>query len=853
MTRNPGLFKSYWMAGYEGADHVNGKGIPQSLNDANHHNNMLAQDYDLLKPFNIKTIRESVGWRLTEQNDQFFWDDLDKKAGCAQRKGLQVIWTLMHYGWPKDIDPFGPKFVSKFARFCEAVAVKLKPYHDEAPIYQPLNEISFLSWAITHTGLIHPFNGSMAHRGYELKRQLVMAALKGTEAIWSVDPRARIIHTDPLINIVSPYGASIEQLQDVERNNEYAFQAWDMLSGLIEPGLGGSKQHLDIIGLNYYHDNQWEYGTNNPLHWHLKDPRRIPLNVLASFVWKRYERPMVIAETSHVGEGRGEWISDIAQEVLKCEKNGIPIEGICLYPIIDRPDWENPEHWHKSGVWDVHNFDSTLSLQSANPNINSEIAISENTVLLNSNSINAYISSTNFEVEQSSNANYARILNQPYADALKVWQHLLPPQSLMDCLSKNPISGDSNMQTIIVFSHLRWNFVYQRPQHLLSRMAKYYQIIFVEEPVNDAFDNFFERFTPHLNVEVLRPHLVGECVGFEEKSTRTINELLVEFLSQHEIRNYWLWFYTPLALGVAHNLSAEGIVYDCMDELSAFKNASPFLIQSEDALFEIADIVFTGGPSLYQSKRYKHENVYCFASSVDAAHYAPKKSKVLNLSAEINAETGSSLGSEPVKCVGYFGVIDERIDIELIAKLADAHPEWQIIMVGPVVKIDHETLPRNTNIQWLGQKSYEELPDLIQKWDLCMMPFALNESTRFISPTKTLEYMAAERPIVSTNIKDVAEPYGHVVPIAMTHEDFIDQCEKLLDESDISRMRRIKTMREIVAKTSWDKTAHAMQQIIADFVKELELVNDEKALGFLSQNHSTEHQYANLNRIETNE
>lgn len=355
MQRTPGIFRSYWIAGYEGADHINGKQIHQSLNDANHHHQKLESDYELLKQFNIQTVRESIGWRLTEQNNLFNWQLLEAKAVAAQKHDIQVIWTLMHYGWPKEIDPFGPKFVGRFARYCEAVAKKLKNYDGEPPIYQPLNEISFLSWAMAFTGLIYPFNGNLGHRSYELKRQLVLAALRGTEAIWSVDPRARIIHTDPIVHIVPPYGADVHQIEDTNRHNEYSFQAWDMLCGDMEPGLGGSRKHLDIIGINYYHENQWVHGTNERLSWHLNDARRLPFNELAAKTWQRYERPMFIAETSHVGVGRGDWLDDMANEVLKCEARGVPIEGICLYPIIDRPDWENPEHWHKSGLWDVAN------------------------------------------------------------------------------------------------------------------------------------------------------------------------------------------------------------------------------------------------------------------------------------------------------------------------------------------------------------------------------------------------------------------------------------------------------------------------------------------------------------------
>lgn len=792
MQRTPGIFRSYWIAGYEGADHINGKQIAQSMNAANQHDQQIETDYALLKPWHIQTVRESIGWRLTEQRQQFNWQALEAKARAAHKHNIQVIWTLMHYGWPQDLDPLGPKFVDRFTRYCEAVAKQLKPYHDQAPIYQPLNEISFLSWAMAFTGLMHPFNGSLGHRSYELKRQLVLATLRGSEAIWSVDPRARIIHTDPVIHIVPPEGADMWQIEDTQRHNAYAFQAWDMLCGDMEPGFGGSRKHLDIIGINYYHENQWLHGSNEHLHWHLNDARRVPFSQLATEVWQRYQRPMMIAETSHVGVGRGAWLDDIASEVLKCEQHGVPIEGICLYPIIDRPDWENPDHWHKSGLWDVTQDDLTTTTTNVMTN--------------------------------SAPAQFRRVLNQPYANSLRYWQRLLPiatspfiSESQAGSLTKNLNNGATPMSTILVFSHLRWNFVFQRPQHLLSRLAAGYQIIFVEEPAFGAHDNYLERLTPTANVEVLRPHVVGHGQGFDDAFAPVLRSLIDDFLMQQSISEFWLWFYTPLALPITTGMSAQGIIYDCMDELSAFKHASPLLIERENALFQVADIVFTGGPSLYQSKRHKHHNVYCFASSVDAEHYAPKKPQS-NAILHLNPNATLNKTSIPVR-IGYVGVIDERIDIALIAHLAECHPEWQIVMVGPVVKIDTHSLPQHNNILWLGQKSYAELPALMAAWDICMMPFALNESTRFISPTKTLEYMAAERVVVSTNITDVAEPYGHVVPIAHSHDQFVQMCESLLAESAFARAQRIKTMREIVAKTSWEKTAKAMQQLISNHVK----------------------------------
>ncbi|MES2977296.1 MAG: FAD-dependent oxidoreductase [Pseudomonadota bacterium] len=360
------------------------------------------------------------------------------------------------------------------------------------------------------------------------------------------------------------------------------------------------------------------------------------------------------------------------------------------------------------------------------------------------------------------------------------------------------------MPTIIVFSHLRWNFVYQRPQHLLSRLARHYEIVFFEEPMPGAKEDSLEALSPAPNVRVLRPHVVGSAIGFHDDHLPVMRNQLARFIQEHGIKDYLVWFYTPMALPLASQLTPRAVVYDCMDELSAFKNAPRQLIQRENALYQFADLVLTGGPSLYQSKRERHANVHCFASSVDAEHFAPSPGAP-------DHPAQAALGRPRL---GYYGVIDERIDLELIEALADAHPEWEIVMVGPLAKIAPESIPQRSNLHWLGQQSYEDLPALVAGWDVCLMPFALNEATRFISPTKTLEYMAAGRPAVSTRIRDVAEPYSHVVEIADTPLAFIAACERLLAESPEQQAARANLMREIVAKTSWDNTAEDIHTLI---------------------------------------
>jgi UDP-galactopyranose mutase len=262
-----------------------------------------------------------------------------------------------------------------------------------------------------------------------------------------------------------------------------------------------------------------------------------------------------------------------------------------------------------------------------------------------------------------------------------------------------------------------------------------------------------------------------------------------------------------MALPLTDFFEPEVIIFDCMDELSAFDFAPPQLLKRERQLLQQADVVFTGGPSLYRAKQGRHPNVHLFPSSVDAEHFGQ------GLNGLPEPEDQACL---PRPRLGYFGVVDERIDRPLLAHLAASHPEWHVIMIGPVVKIAPATLPQAPNLHYLGARSYETLPAYLTGWDVCLLPFARNAATRFISPTKTLEYMAAERPIVSTPITDVREPYGDIVYLGDTAEAFVAACERALVSSREERARRVGKMRAVLKNTSWDDTAAAMQRLIEE-------------------------------------
>jgi glycosyltransferase involved in cell wall biosynthesis len=359
---------------------------------------------------------------------------------------------------------------------------------------------------------------------------------------------------------------------------------------------------------------------------------------------------------------------------------------------------------------------------------------------------------------------------------------------------------------VVVFSHLRWDFVYQRPQHVLSRLAARRRVVVVEEPVVDTAAPRLELTDAAPNVTRCVPH--ARAAGFTDVHPSLVAQLR-DLIAAEGVERHVAWLYTPMAVPLARMLAPVAVVYDCMDELSAFLDAPPEMLARESALLAWADVVFTGGPSLYRAKRDRHPNVHCFPSSVDVPHFRCGR----------DGADAADQAHLPRPRLGFYGVLDERLDRELIAAVADAHPEWQIVLVGPVVKIDPATLPRRPNVHYLGQRRYDALPSHLAGWDVCLLPFAENEATRFISPTKTLEYMAAERPIVSTPIRDVAEPYGDVVHLGRGADAFIAACERALASDDADRAARAARMRAVLEHTSWESTVRAMDARITEAVE----------------------------------
>ena len=383
----------------------------------------------------------------------------------------------------------------------------------------------------------------------------------------------------------------------------------------------------------------------------------------------------------------------------------------------------------------------------------------------------------------------------------------MPDAPLGTDAGARPRGGGRRRPLLLCLSHLRWDFVFQRPQHLLARAARDHDVLFFEEPVfrPGVSAPRLERHPVPEGVTVAVPVLPEAMAGDAAAAAGAQRAMLDALLAPEAGRPLVAWFYTPMALEFAGHLAPEVTVYDCMDELSAFRGAPPGLLRLERALLDRADLVFTGGRSLYEAKRGRHPRVFCFPSSIDAAHFGRARAR---------GPDPADQAGVPRPRIGFFGVVDERMDLGLVRALAELRPDWRFVMIGPVVKVDPASLPRLPNLHWLGGKPYAELPAYLSGWDAGSMPFALNESTRFISPTKTPEFLAAGLPVVSTPVLDVVRDWGEagLVEIAKGPAAFAGALARVLSRPRTEWLRAVDRR---LAEISWDRTWEGMRREVA--------------------------------------
>lgn len=339
----------------------------------------------------------------------------------------------------------------------------------------------------------------------------------------------------------------------------------------------------------------------------------------------------------------------------------------------------------------------------------------------------------------------------------------------------------------------------------MSRFARDYALFFIEEPERSESGAAELKVAHDGRVTILTPMIPAEWElgwGFNERANPVIRHLLTCPSGELSSRRDVVWHFTPMALGAAPEMfDPATVVYDAMDELASFRGAPKLLREREDALLARADLVFAGGPSLHRARQDRHARVHCFPSGVEARHFAPDPER----------ESPPDTNEWPSPVIGFYGVLDERIDFDLIASVADARPEWTLVLIGPRAKIGEHDLPQRSNIVYPGKRDYRQLPAYLDRFDVAMLPFALNEATRYISPTKTLEYLAAEKPVVSTPIRDVVDLYGEAVAIAATPEEFVAQVETALAGPNVARRA---AGARLARRHDWDCIAERMLALI---------------------------------------
>lgn len=758
----PPVLAGFWSGGFEGADHVNAAGVPLDLVHASGHWRRLDDDHARAAGAGLSSVRESIGWRLSESASGVI--DLSRAqrvAESAHRHGLQVLWTLMHYGIPAGLSLHDDAFVERFARFAAHVAKAVGTPSDRAPVFTPINEMGFLAWAASQAHLLHAPDNTLGFddegirgRGYDVKCRLVRASLLGMHAMRAEDPRCIFMHAEPLVHVVAPVNrpdlASLAQ-----RVSSWQWQVWDLLTGVERPELGGHPGSVDLMGLNHYHNSQWELGSFNRLEWHLQDPRRKTLSSLLGEAWLRYQKPLMLAETSHVGSGRAAWLHEMAGEVRTARALSLPVNGVCLYPLMDRPDWSDTAHWHRSGQWHVDSSEPDLPCA----------------------------------------------LEPGCAAALQSWQQHLP----------TPPADD--LPLLVVLCHRRWGITAHRTQQLVKQLAAHWRVLWVEEPRASGVASALEFRAIGPTIDVLIPQVGPDRSGWASTHPDWLLNSLRARFALNERTPAVVWLTDPMALALARALDAGCLVIDCCGPHGDDGTAVPW----DAGALRSADVVFTEGEAKARRLRAMcGRAVHPIPNGVDLQQFTG-----LRLKPDLTPQTWAAMEAQSLQgaClaprVGYAGAIDARLDTELIACMAAARPDWNFVMVGPVVGIDAGTLPQAVNIAWLGEQPHELLPELMQGWNVGWLPWRTGAASVEAHPAQVLEYLACGLPVVSPWLSDLAPLAPAGILWACTHAMHLSHCDTSLAMPAARRQAEQRMARQLLQRHGWSDSARRLEDWVS--------------------------------------
>jgi beta-glucosidase/6-phospho-beta-glucosidase/beta-galactosidase/glycosyltransferase involved in cell wall biosynthesis len=820
--------------------------------DWTQHNRFWKDDLKLAADLGISHLRYCMPWhKIESRRGEFDWTDADQRVAELKRLGLEPMMDVMHFGTPLWLRQAvgDPEFPEALERFTAAIVSR---YADSVKIWCPFNEPLVSALFSGDFGFWPPHQRQW--RGYmPVLSRIVQAVSRSIRAIRNVHPQATVL----LCDAAEAYRSRSSALAaEVQRRNLRRFVVMDLLSGRVDANhplhawltsygiseldlqwFGTNPQQPDVLGLDYYAHSDWTLEQTPAGVRQRRADNPVGLYGVANAYWQRYGIPLMLTETSIEGQAinREIWLETNIEHIRRLREEGVPMLGMVWWPLLDQVDWDGAlthriGKIHEVGIYHLaRQQDGTLK-RAATPlaKLFREAAQSGEQRVGKLASI-AYPS---FEAEQEQLPPLGEWI-QPTAPTTaqpapagngsgnghsgnghaKKKDRLAEFEAPMAEIAPAAVKA-TDAYGIVVFSHLRWGFVWQRPQQFLSRFAKKHRVLFIEEPFFDLPAGAAPRIDYHRvmpNVTVVTPH----CDSSWNRNPKLPSKLrewareAIEAMNQDgEFDQPLLWYYSPMdsswSLGHIPN---RGVVYDCMDELSQFSGAPPQLVANEARLIANADIVFTGGYELWLRKRQQHPNVHFFGCGVEFDHFSKAMSPDTPIPPDID------FMARPI--LGWFGVVDERVDYAMVGEMARMRPDWSFAMVGPVVKVDPNLLPHAPNLFWLGGRDYQVLPNYCKAFDLCMMPFAINAATEYINPTKALEYLATGRPVISTPVKDVVRQYQDTVSVVKTAEQFVAEAQRLLEQRDQARMDRgIEKARQ----SSWENTVKRMQELIREAI-----------------------------------
>jgi len=795
----------------------------------------------------ISALRYALPWHKIERAPgKFDWSIADERIEGAKNQGLELYMDIMHFGTPLWLQQAAgdPEFPEALERFTTAMVERYKHLiHNWTPCNEPL----ILSLFSGDFGFWPPHSRKWI--GYmPVLSRVMQATSRSIRAIRQADPKATVLLCDNVEN----YKSRVTELQpEVERRNQRRFLAMDLLLGRVdrnhklfswvtrygfsEVDLAWFQSHPqtpDILGIDYYPNSEWQLDKSGQGIYQRRSETPLGLYGIARVYYQRYGIPMMLTETSSDGKAinREIWLDQTIEDCRRLREEGIPMLGFFWWPMVDQLDWDGAlthriGKIHDVGIYNLERLPDGRLERKATPLVKqfarhigkgfASVGELAPEMIPVSDGDGAYVG-------QEGDDDFLAPADHAAANTAKNGNgngHTSTPGTTSAAritpapTSEMPDSSKIEHCGIVVFSHLRWGFVWQRPQQFLSRFARKHKVLFVEEPFFDLPESAEPRLDFHKvmpNVTVLAPHVASDWRTNSKVPAllRKLTQEGIDALNEGgDFDQPLLWYYSPMdaswSLGYFPNC---GIVYDCMDELSQFTGAPPSLLKNEARLMKYADVVFAGGYELGEKKQKQHNNVHTFGCGVDFAHFSKASDPNTRIPPDID------FMKRPI--MGWFGVVDERVDYPMVAEMARMRPDWSFAMLGPVVKVDPNLLPHAPNLFWLGGRDYQQLPNYCRAFDVNMMCFAMNKATQFINPTKGLEYMATGHPIVSTPVRDVVRQWSDIVRIAQTPAEFVAAAEEALRAGPADE--RIARGIALAQKNSWDATVTTMQNIIRD-------------------------------------